>query len=155
MPPSPPPFSWDTVPLFIHGANSSGPLNDTAAKYMSSFPLATIEKFQDVNNHPICNPNSNEPCEEDRMLLALSQIRSHNKSTRTIFYLNSMLNFPQYNLSTMFNGENEKYLLHDVNDNIIWYGNCGDIGGDGSTNTTIFDISQNETRDIWLNNLKV
>eukprot|EP01084_Bolivina_argentea_P026480 49264_1 len=154
LPPSPPRWSWDTIQLFIHGANNTGPLNETAAKYMSSFPMATIEKFQDATNHPICDPTSTQLCEEDRQLLALKQIRSYSADTRTIFYINSMLNFPQYNLSTEFSGVNEKYLLHDQNNKIIWYGNCGDIGGDGSANTTIFDLSQIETRNIWLNDVK-
>eukprot|EP01083_Nonionella_stella_P057743 151465_1 len=82
LPPSPPPFSWDTIPLFIHADYWHGPLNDTAAEYMSSFPLATIEKGQGQDySNPICS----EPCAEDKMIAAGQKIRSYSNDTRIIF----------------------------------------------------------------------
>ena len=123
LPPSPPPFSWDTIPLFIHAANGSGSLNQTAAKYMSTFPIATIDKMQEQNtSNPVCSLT--EPCEEDKIIAALQQIRSYNKDVRTIFYLNTMINFPQYALSQNFTGSNEKYLLHDANGNLLYMDAC-------------------------------
>ena len=56
LPPSPPQFSWDTIPLFMHAQNESGSLNETAAKHMSTFPLTTIAKSQGQNNNdPVCS----------------------------------------------------------------------------------------------------
>ena len=146
LPPSPPPFSWDTIPLFIHAQNQSGLLNETAAKYMATFPIATVEKAQDDANNPVCNPVNGKICEEDRIIQALKQIRSYSDETRTIFYLNSLLNFPQYNLSTQFLGPNKKYLLHDQNGKLIYLPQCSK----GAPNETIFDLSYNETINFWL-----
>ena len=151
FPPSPPPFSWDTVPLFIHAGNISGPLNDTAAKYMSSFPIATLPHSQAGPDGQIkfCNASTNMICEEDALLLALKSIRSYNGDTRTLFYLNTLLNFPWYNLSNAFNGENEKYLLH-YDGKLIFYADCHK----GAVNVTMFDMSKNETRILWLNTIQ-
>lgn len=45
-----PGFSWDTVPLFWHAGNSSGPFNDTLVAFVAtehpSWSLATIEKYE-------------------------------------------------------------------------------------------------------------
>eukprot|EP01084_Bolivina_argentea_P248467 415642_1 len=148
LPPSPPLFSWDTVPLFMHAMNATGALNDTAAAYMATFPLVTVEKSQgqDMNN-PVCN-TTQEPCEEDMIIAACKKIKSYNSSTRTMFYLNTMYNLPQYRLSTNFYGENSKYLLHDQSGNLVH-------GCNKNTNhTTIFDLSQNETIQFWLNTVE-
>eukprot|EP01084_Bolivina_argentea_P265380 449816_1 len=77
LPPSPPVFSWDTLPLFVHVANQGGPLSTTQAQFMASFPLATIDKKQDVaKNKTSCTLGIN--CEEDKIIDALKQIRSYN-----------------------------------------------------------------------------
>ena len=139
LPPSPPPFSWDTIPLFMHAMNQSGPLNDTAAKYMSTFPMATVEKFQDNPKETVCTSSKND-CQEDRIIAALKKIRSYSSQTRTMFYLHSVILFPQYALALQFTGNNEKYLLHDKNGK-----QCKHEG-----NTTLFDLSKNETINFIL-----
>ena len=143
LPPSPPSFSWDTIPLFMHAANQSGPLNDTAAKYMATFPIATVEKFQDSPDGTVCT-STNEECEEDKIIAALKKIRSYSSGTRTIFYLNGAINFPQYKLALQFTGENQKYLLHDKNGKLCHH----------SGNGTFFDFSQNETINFFLDTVK-
>ena len=40
-----PKFSWDTMPVFIHGSNQSGPINQDAIALMAKYPLVTVEKF--------------------------------------------------------------------------------------------------------------
>ena len=42
IPSSPPDFSWETLPLFMHSGNGSGPLSTTTADYMSRFPIVTM-----------------------------------------------------------------------------------------------------------------
>eukprot|EP01084_Bolivina_argentea_P026482 49266_1 len=153
LPPDPPSFSWDTIPLFIHAGNGSGSLNATAAKYMSTFPLATLPQAQGGPNGHIYNCTDPEKmiCEEDAQIMALAQIKSYNTTTRTLFYLNSFYNLPQYNLSRFFYGANEKYLLH-YKGKLAYTGDCNP--NKGHSNTTIFDLSQNETRNAWLNTVK-
>jgi len=137
----------DTVPLFMHAQNKSGALNDTAAKYMSSFPITSVEKSQGQDQN---NPYCTLPCQEDIIIASLKKIKSYNASTRGLFYLNSMLNFPRYRLSTNFLGKNEKYLLHDANGNLVYLSQCNKK----AANQTIFDVSQNETRQFWLNTVE-
>eukprot|EP01084_Bolivina_argentea_P254898 428633_1 len=149
LPPSPPPFSWETLPLFIHCSNNSGILNETEAKYMSQFPMATINKQAD--SHDQSNTICNYPCEEDKIIYNLQQIRNYSITTRTIFYLNSVLNFKQYKLSTNFYGQNESLLLHDSNGKLLYYTDCHPKS---SQNVTIFDLSQNKTRSLWLNTIQ-
>eukprot|EP01084_Bolivina_argentea_P265379 449815_1 len=151
LPPSPPVFSWDTLPLFVHVANQGGPLSTTQAQFMASFPLATIDKKQDVaKNKTSCTLGIN--CEEDKIIDALKQIRSYNNSVRTIFYLNTILNFPQYNLSSLFFENNASLLVHDRFGNLVWDSGCG--GGEGKKNTTIFDLAQPLAQTYWLNTIK-
>lgn len=45
-----PRFSWDTVPVFYHSCNFSGPFSDHAIEIMAKFPMVTIEKGQGVVN---------------------------------------------------------------------------------------------------------
>eukprot|EP01084_Bolivina_argentea_P265381 449817_1 len=119
---------------------------------MASFPIATLPKFQGGPNGHIhfCNNSINMICEEDALIMALQQIKSYNNNTRTLFYLNTYLNFPYYNLSTYFYGKNEKYLLHDNNGNLVWWSKCYP----SRPNVTVFDLSQNETRNLWLSTIK-
>eukprot|EP01084_Bolivina_argentea_P003656 6876_1 len=150
LPPNPPLFSWNTVPLFMHSQNKSGPLNDTAAQYMSTFPIVSIEKSQGQDpNNPYCN-TTKQPCQEDIIIASLKKIKSYNPNTRGLFYLNSMINFPQYTLSTNFYGKNEKYLLHDSNGNLVYLNQCNQ----NAPHQTIFDLSQNITREFWLNTIE-
>ena len=40
-----PQFSWDTLSVFFHSANSSGPYNEEALQIIAKFQMATIEKY--------------------------------------------------------------------------------------------------------------
>ena len=39
-----PPFSWATLPVFLHTQNSSGPWSAAALQRIAGFPLVTLEK---------------------------------------------------------------------------------------------------------------
>ncbi len=39
-----PKFSWNTVPVYIHMCNGSGPFNQSTLEYLATFPIVTIEK---------------------------------------------------------------------------------------------------------------
>ena len=41
-----PKFSWDTLPVFIHSSNASGPISAAGLATMARFPMVTVEKFQ-------------------------------------------------------------------------------------------------------------
>jgi hypothetical protein len=39
-------LQWDTLPVFFHSSNSSGPYNEESVRLMAKFPMVTVEKFQ-------------------------------------------------------------------------------------------------------------
>ena len=99
--PRPPKFSWDTMPVFIHGSNQSGPINAEAIALMGKFPLVTVEKFQGpcANSH---DPLPTPACDQETLIIdALKQVKAINPNISTIFYYNSVLDFPQYKLHGM------------------------------------------------------
>lgn len=141
LPPKPPAFSWDTVPRFMHAANESGPLTTEDAAYMAQFPLVTIEKMQAL--HSPCPDNKPAPCQEDKIIAACRAVRAANTTARTHFYLNSLINFPQYRLAATM-AANTSLLLHDAAGKLV------ELKLHGSQTFTIFDHSNAGTREAWL-----
>ena len=139
LPPEPPLFNWDTVPLFMHAANASGPLNDSAARWMARYPLVTIEKVQASAAQPAHKQ------QEKKIVAALEKVKSLNSSTRTLFYLNTIINFPQYDLSDKFLAQPE-LLLHDASGKLAMV----KLGGGEHT---IFDLSLLPARRLWLSTI--
>ena len=84
-----PDFSWDVVPRFVHcgpdfkpnvpGHPPRLPLAEIYRR-MSTFPMATLEKFTLQTAHPA---NLNE---EAKIIEAARAIKSYNTSTRVMFY---------------------------------------------------------------------
>ena len=84
-----PSFSWDVVPRFVHCGPDHKPDQpghpprmslDEVYERMAQFPMATLEKFTLQTEAPA---NINE---EEKILKAAAAIRSHNTSTKVIFY---------------------------------------------------------------------
>ena len=82
-----PPFSWDTVPRFVHcgpdykpptPGKTRLPLAQVYQK-MAQFPMATLEKFTLQTAAPA------NVREESKILRAAAEIRKHNTSTRIMF----------------------------------------------------------------------
>ena len=96
-----PSFSWDVVPRFVHCGPDHKPDQpghpprmslDEVYERMAQFPMATLEKFTLQTEAPA---NINE---EEKILKAAAAIRSHNTSTKVIFYHMAWQNFPQFDL---------------------------------------------------------
>ena len=85
-----PKFSWDTVPVYIHMCNASGPFSQTAAQHIARFPLVTVEKGQGYNSS-IYPYNTSHA--EIKIAEACSQIKSINSSIICLFYYNSVLDY--------------------------------------------------------------
>jgi hypothetical protein len=143
LPASPPLFSWDTLPVFMHGQNASGPLNATALRFMSQFPLVTIGGGQDLGSELCCN--------EEKVAVAAAAIKAHNASVRVMYYLNSLINFPQTHLHAALAGANaSRLLLRDARGELVYLGQCGKMRG---VNHTLFDHSQPAMRAMWTANV--
>jgi hypothetical protein len=87
----PPPFSWDTVPLFFHSTNESGLWSAAALERLRAFPIITMDKGQGLANSSDARPG------ELRALDAARAIRAAVGAAPTIlFYQNSMIDWPMY-----------------------------------------------------------
>ena len=87
----PPPFAWDTVPLFFHSTNESGLWSAAALERMRAFPLITMDKWQGLANSSDGRPG------ELRALDAARAIRAAvGAAPALFFYQNSMIDWPMY-----------------------------------------------------------
>ena len=76
-----PVFSWDTLPLFVHCSNKSGPLNDEIVSVMATqASFAVIEKYQCLE----CSPNYTGG--EDKVIAAAAAIRAANPNAAVFLY---------------------------------------------------------------------
>jgi hypothetical protein len=137
-----PRFSWDTVQPFLHFANTSGPFSDDAIAEMAKFPMLTIEKFQGP-----CAATSKPPtdtCHQEQLIVdILRRVKAVDASVCTIFYYNSILNFPQYDLSARFMENNASLCLRDVHGSLVT-----ESGGHKS-DMTVFDYQQPAACELW------
>ena len=111
-----PKFSWDTVPLFIHMCNASGPFNEATAKYIARFPLVTIEKGQGYNStvYPYNTTHA-----ENKIADACAQIKGINSSIICIMYTNSGLDWQFYQLHNKMVA-NPSMWLNDSNNVTVY-----------------------------------
>ena len=84
-----PPFSWDTLPVFFHSANASGPWSDAAVKQIARFAMATNEKA-----HAMALPGGGRQSEEIAGPAACRQVDAQKTGSHTFFYLNSVIDWP-------------------------------------------------------------
>ena len=110
-----PPFSWDTVPVFIHMCNASGPFNDSTLEYLTKFPMITIEKGQGIN--ATMEPYASQYV-EDKILDTFRRVKQINSSIVTIMYMNSILDWTFYRLHQEFI-QNPNWWLRDMYNNLI------------------------------------
>jgi len=115
-----PSFSWDTVPVFYHSCNFTGEYTDEALKTVAKFPMVTIEKGQEV---ALPAP----PYAETKIGNTLKRVKALNKNISTIFYYNSVLDWPFYKLHEEFLNHKDWWLKKSATD----ASPCR-IGGDGS-----------------------
>lgn len=88
--PQPPLWSWSTLPVFHHASKTVGDYDAAQLAALARYPLVVIEKFQAVSA-----PGDNRT-EEERIIAACRGVKALSPSTACIFYLNSVIAFPQY-----------------------------------------------------------
>ena len=100
---------------------------EQAFTYMAKFPMVTIEKFQGP-----CAAKSMPPsdtCHQEEIIIdVLRRVKAVNSNVCTIFYMNSILNFPQYDLSESFVSKHAALFLHDSIGTLIGGGGGGKGG---------------------------
>eukprot|EP00040_Diaphanoeca_grandis_P023282 m.126363 g.126363 ORF g.126363 m.126363 type:complete len:490 (-) comp29198_c2_seq1:160-1629(-) len=139
--PKGPKFSWDTIPVFFHSSNASGPYTDEAIEFIAkSFPMVTIEKFQGPCGYA---KNASPACHQESLIVAeLKRVKTVNPNVSAIFYYNSVLDFPQYDLHGMMLA-NPSLMLHNEN------GEPVTLSG-GGHDCDVFDFGNADTRQIFI-----
>mmetsp|Transcript_20270 Transcript_20270/g.60557 ORF Transcript_20270/g.60557 Transcript_20270/m.60557 type:complete len:411 (+) Transcript_20270:74-1306(+) len=107
---------------------------------MAKFPMVTIEKFQGPcgyakNASPACH-------QEDLIIDELRKVKEVNPNVSTIFYYNSVLDFPQYQLHARFL-ENPSLLLRNADGEIL------NMTGGGHS-CDVFDFGKDLARQLFI-----
>lgn len=79
------PFSWDTIPVYFHSMNTTGPWNEDALEQIARFPVATVEKSHAGGGD---YQYLNDGTKECRRVAGLGTV------TRNVFYTNSLIDWP-------------------------------------------------------------
>ena len=107
---------------------------------MARYPLVTVEKAQASAADP---PHKEQ---EKKIVAALEKIKSLNSSVRGLFYLNTVLNYPQYDLADKFLAQ-KNLLLHDASGHLV------ELKNHAGTVHTVFDMSLVAARRLWLSTI--
>ena len=110
-----PNFSFDTVPVYIHVCNFSGPWNETTLQYFAKYPIITFEKGQGV--YATKEPYASQYTEQ-KIVDACKQIKAIKHDIICIFYYNSILDWVYYKLHELFI-QYPQYWLRDDNQRIV------------------------------------
>jgi hypothetical protein len=132
--PKGPRFSWDTLPVFFHSANTSGAVTPDGLALMARFPMVTIEKFQ-------YNPEPTH--QEARIIDVLKGVKLINPNVSTIFYYNSVLDFPMYDLATRMAADPSLMLRNGA-------GKIVKMSGGGHSDMDVFDFGNAAARALFI-----
>ena len=138
--PAGPRFSWDTVPVYYHSCNFTGAYTDAALDVVAKFPMVTIEKGQGVQDA------SDTRFAEDKIVDTLRRVKQRDANISTIFYYNSILDWPFYRLHADLVARPDLWARDKS-------GAACHTNGDGSfpnhSNMLSFDFAQAGGRDLW------
>ena len=162
QPPSPPfpsparpapTFSWATIPLAFHGANTSGLYDAAAIAQLSRYQMVTLEKWYTPcgSQHP---GQSGPDCAvEDKMFATFAQLKAaaarDGRNLTTLLYLNTMFDFAFYRLNGIVEAREaagEHMLLRDEHGTVVRL--CND--GAHYCNVAFFDHSLDRVRALWM-----
>ena len=127
-----PQFSWDTLPVFFHSCNTSGPYSADAISVIAKYAMVTIEKWQGFDV-----PNVDD---EDQMVLAMKAIKQANPKVATYFYMNSYKDRPEMTRMARQLKEHSDWILHDKDGNPV----------KNSQGFIVFDQSNPNVRQWWM-----
>lgn len=110
-----PEFSWDTIPLFFHSMNMSGPWNDAALERIAQFPIVTMEKAHAL---PHLVPGGDRL--EDTVAYACNAIHKVNPKVKVLYYSNSVVAWEWQGLNSVIE-DTTKYRLQDDQGNDVLF----------------------------------
>jgi hypothetical protein len=130
-------FSWSTVPLYWYASDPKAKWNDTVLQYAAS--------------HAVVVPNGNhlrfvEPSqtnEEEKLFATARRLHRANSSTSILFYLNSMIDWEQYDLhATILTHHPEYWITNTGGDTVCLLGQ------------PLFNQSIPQMRQLWLDTVQ-
>ncbi len=145
-----PAFSWERLPRFWHAGNASGPLNATLVDFVArkGWAMATLEKMQAQST----SPKSQHA--EGKIIAAAQQLKAASATLPVIFYLNSVMDWPQYDLHAELTKQPALWL-HDDNGKPILIHKPGCVPPNSSScGVHVFDHSQPKMRELFLGVLR-
>ena len=139
-----PAFSFDTVPVFIHTCNVSGPWNSTTLQYFAKYPIITMEKGSGV--YATEEPYASQYA-EDKIIEACRQIKAIKPDIICIFYYNSLRDWTFYRVHETLAAHNEWWLKDNNGRTVL-------VGGDKSfpkpaQGLLVPDYRQKVVQKLW------
>ena len=125
--------SWKTVPLYWWGSSPYRAYDTQTAAYAASHPVVI------TNGNYMCHENGCHGGEEQRLVDAATMLAALNSSTSLFFYMNSMMNWQQYDLHSFLTSQHPEWLAVNTRGQTV----CLD-------GQTIFNLSVSEMRSHWL-----
>eukprot|EP00051_Salpingoeca_urceolata_P009001 m.110546 g.110546 ORF g.110546 m.110546 type:complete len:386 (-) comp16053_c0_seq2:194-1351(-) len=139
-----PSFSFEKLPLFWHAANSSGAFNDTLINFVTNrrWSMATIEKFQAAAVAP------DQQRAEDKIIAAAKQLKTKMPELPVVFYLNSVMDWTEYDLHAYLTQHPDLWLRSQS-------GDFAYINVPGSTSKIhVFDLANPTMQQVFLDVLR-
>lgn len=131
-----PSFSWDIVPQYWYSTNPTGDFDDDTAAYAASFPIVV----PNGNHRRWVEPSARQ--EESKLYAVAQQILAKNASAKLIFYLNTMMDWTQFELH---------HTLAGYESNGTQYWNRNNQNKTLCINSQpIFNHSSSSTRAQWI-----
>ena len=128
-----PQFSWDTLPVFFHSCNMSGPYNDDA--------LQTIAKYQMVTFAMSMEFRVKNIDDEDAIVNAMVAVKKVNSKVTTYFYMNSDQEvLPMSRMAREFNQHPDYALVDDEGERVK-----------SPAGLYVYDLSKPVVHEWWQN----
>jgi hypothetical protein len=155
-PPPLPSYSWETLPVGLHGSRPEPRGGDI--EYMARFRVVVTDKFEGwgykapthVDGCTECNASATACNEEGKMLATLEAVKRANASVITMAYMNTLLNFPMYALAGAVYANDDRLATRDDQEDLIRY----HADGHGKCSMLTFDWAQTAARTAWLNSFE-
>ena len=135
-----PRHSWDTVPLYWWGSSPDAAYTDETAAYAAAHPIV----ITNGNYMSVKDGERLQGGEEERLLVAAKQLAALNGSVSQFYYMNSMMNWRQYDLHS-FTAVRQHPEWRAVNKR----GDVVCLDGEG-----LFNLSVPEMRSHWLGTIR-
>ena len=141
-----PMHEWTTVGhmSFFHRSNTSGPFADAAIGVMSKFQMVTIEKWQGIDV-----PGGNETMEKN-IVGELKRVKDVNASVSTIFYYNSVCDFPQYDELYSQYVAMPEHWLRDASGATVFQSCAGFDNSSYPSGMPVYNHADTVARDLWI-----